>query len=175
LSRWSAVASPERSDLVPEIPDQDEQGLDAPLVIRGDLDIITILTALDHLVREDARPASESTRRAGRNLLQRVGWRGSDGRYRIVAGIPDQPDGIADDSRDLPNVIRAAQRVRDYIRATGDGLYDVQAGAPLYGRDLEVICRAVIAAGERVASENLPLDKEPRQIWRRPRIGILKR
>jgi hypothetical protein len=70
-----------------------------------------------------------------------------------VPEIPDQPDGIADDSRDLPNPIRAAERVREYVCATGDGLYDVQDGAPLYGRDLEAICRAIMAAAERVASE----------------------
>jgi hypothetical protein len=57
---------------------------------------------------------------------------------------PGQPDGIEDDSRDLPDPARAAERVGRYISAVGDGLYAVQDGAPLYGRDLEAICRAVL-------------------------------
>jgi hypothetical protein len=58
--------------------------------------------------------------------------------------LPDQPDGIEDDSRDMPDPVRAAERVREYIAAFGDGLYDVQDGAPLYGRDLEALTRVVL-------------------------------
>jgi hypothetical protein len=58
--------------------------------------------------------------------------------------LPDQPDGIADDSTHIPNPVRAAERVREYIRASGDGLYDVQDCAPLYGRDLESLTRVVL-------------------------------
>lgn len=58
---------------------------------------------------------------------------------------PPLPDGIEDGSRDLPNLYRAAERVRAYIEATGDGLYDVQGGAPLYGRDLEALTRHALA------------------------------
>jgi hypothetical protein len=57
--------------------------------------------------------------------------------------IPDQPDGIEDDSRDLPEAARAAVRVLAYVEQFGDGCYDVVNGAPLYGRDLEAICRAI--------------------------------
>ncbi|MCW2897880.1 MAG: hypothetical protein JWO67_145 [Streptosporangiaceae bacterium] len=60
-----------------------------------------------------------------------------------MTDLPDQPDGIEDDSRDLPNPVRAAERVDEYICASGDGLYDIQGGAPLYARDLEAITRAV--------------------------------
>jgi hypothetical protein len=60
-----------------------------------------------------------------------------------VAHVPDQPDGITYDSRDLPNAQAAAARVRAYIRESGDGLYDLGAGQPLYARDLEALCRAV--------------------------------
>jgi hypothetical protein len=56
--------------------------------------------------------------------------------------FPDQPDGIQDDSRDLPPVERAIERVRAYVTESGDGLYDVFHGSPPYGRDLEALCRA---------------------------------
>jgi hypothetical protein len=58
--------------------------------------------------------------------------------------MPGQPDGIADDSTHIPNPVRAAERVREYVRASGDGLYDVQDCAPLYGRDLESLTRVVL-------------------------------
>lgn len=58
--------------------------------------------------------------------------------------IPDQPDGIEDDSYDLPDPHRAAERVNAWIAAWGDGLIDVTDGNPLYARDLEAICRAVL-------------------------------
>lgn len=60
--------------------------------------------------------------------------------------LPSQPDGIQDDSRDLPDPVRAAERISAYISAVGDGLYDVCDGAPLYGRDLEAVVRAVTKA-----------------------------
>jgi hypothetical protein len=56
--------------------------------------------------------------------------------------LPGQPDGIEDDSYDLPAPAAAAERVRAYVSEFGDGLYDVCGGAPLYGRDLEALCRA---------------------------------
>jgi hypothetical protein len=55
------------------------------------------------------------------------------------AGFPDQPDGIDEDSNDLPELAAAADRVGAYIAAWGDGLYDVEAGCPLYARDLEAL------------------------------------
>ena len=57
--------------------------------------------------------------------------------------LPGQPDGIDDYSNDLPSAASAAQRVLAYVGEFGDGLYDVCGGAPLYGRDLEAICRAI--------------------------------
>lgn len=58
---------------------------------------------------------------------------------------PGQPDGIADDSNDLPHPADAAERVRAFIEATGDGLYDSSDGHPLYARDLASIRRAAVA------------------------------
>jgi hypothetical protein len=55
--------------------------------------------------------------------------------------IPGQPDGIHDDSRDLPVASKAIPRIRAYVTEFGDGLYDSINGAPLYGRDLEAVCR----------------------------------
>jgi hypothetical protein len=62
-----------------------------------------------------------------------------------VQPIPHQPDDVEEDSYDLPDVARAAERVLAYVAEFGDGLYDVVGGAPLYGRDLEAVCRAVKA------------------------------
>lgn len=59
---------------------------------------------------------------------------------------PGQPDGIADDSNDLPHPADAAERVRAFIEATGDGLYDSSDGHPLYARDLASIRRAAVAS-----------------------------
>lgn len=61
------------------------------------------------------------------------------------AYVAGQPDGIGHDSRDLPEVAKAVERVLAYVTEFGDGVYDVCGGAPLYGRDLEAICRAVKA------------------------------
>ncbi len=58
-----------------------------------------------------------------------------------VTMIPGQPDGVEDDSADLPDPVKAAERVRDYIAANGDGIYDVLDGHPLYARDLEALRR----------------------------------
>lgn len=58
----------------------------------------------------------------------------------------DQPDGIDEQSNALPDPARAAARVRAYIEASGDGLYDVEGGMPLYARDLEALCRAALTA-----------------------------
>ena len=58
--------------------------------------------------------------------------------------LPDQPDGIDGQSTDLPALAAAAERVKAYIEASGDGLYDVFGGAPLYARDLEALSRAVL-------------------------------
>lgn len=61
-----------------------------------------------------------------------------------VEPVPHQPDGIEElDDGTMPDAAKAAERVRAYVTEFGDGLYDVCGGAPLYGRDLEALCRAV--------------------------------
>lgn len=59
---------------------------------------------------------------------------------------PDQPDGIEDDSHDLPDPARAAERVRRFLESYGDGrIVPVVAPQfedtmpPLYARDLEAL------------------------------------
>ncbi|WKU07989.1 hypothetical protein [Micromonospora sp. HUAS LYJ1] len=79
--------------------------------------------------------------------------------------MPEQPDGIEDDSYDLPDPHRAAGRVRDWISAWGDGLIDTADGHPLYARDLEAICRAVLATPAdtipgRPHRDEPPLDRD---------------
>ncbi|HEU4422095.1 MAG TPA: hypothetical protein VFR67_06085 [Pilimelia sp.] len=69
-----------------------------------------------------------------------------------VDPIPGQPDNIEDDTRGLPEPAGAAERVGEYIAATGDGIYDVQDGHPLYARDLEALRRAVADAHARTAT-----------------------
>ncbi|MER7331773.1 MULTISPECIES: hypothetical protein [unclassified Micromonospora] len=61
--------------------------------------------------------------------------------------IPDQPDGISEQSRDLPDLARAAERVNEYIGVCGDGLYDVRDRQPLYARDLTALVRLALSAG----------------------------
>lgn len=57
--------------------------------------------------------------------------------------LPDQPDGIADDSFDLPDPARAAERVAEFLREWGDGRVHVDGvRAPLYARDLEALRKA---------------------------------
>ena len=71
---------------------------------------------------------------------------------------PDQPEGIADDSHDLPTLEGATKRVRAYLEAFGDGVVDATpTGAwwtggevrPLYARDLETLARHAEAAPPR--------------------------
>ena len=56
---------------------------------------------------------------------------------------PPELDGEPEDSRMLPPVPAAAARVSAFIRASGDGCYDVVddggVDIPLYARDLEVL------------------------------------
>lgn len=59
----------------------------------------------------------------------------------LASEMPEQPDGIHPDSLGLPTLAKAASRVRVYIAAMGDGLYEVVDGQPLYGRDLEVLVK----------------------------------
>lgn len=61
-----------------------------------------------------------------------------------IDAIPGQPDGIEDDSRDMPDPARAAERILTYVETFGDGLYSVASdGSPLYGRDLCSVAQAV--------------------------------
>lgn len=68
----------------------------------------------------------------------------ADERYRRIANLPEQPDGIEDDSQDMPEPMAAARRVIEFVAEFGDGLYDARNGKPLYGRDLEALCRQVL-------------------------------
>jgi hypothetical protein len=57
--------------------------------------------------------------------------------------MTEQPDGIDTYSQDLPDPVRAAERIRAYVSSFGDGLYDPGDGNPLYGRDLEALARGL--------------------------------
>lgn len=52
---------------------------------------------------------------------------------------PEQPDGIADDSTDLPDPVRAAERVNAFLAWFGDGLVGEGDDTPLYARDLQAL------------------------------------
>jgi hypothetical protein len=54
----------------------------------------------------------------------------------MTSGKPDQPDGIEDDTHDLPSIESAAERVNAWLEQFGDGLCSVEGGQPLYSRDL---------------------------------------
>lgn len=67
--------------------------------------------------------------------------------------VPDQPDGIEEDSHDLPDPQRAAERVSEFVSEYGDGrIYPevapeyVDKMPPLYARDLEALSRAATAS-----------------------------
>jgi hypothetical protein len=80
-----------------------------------------------------------------------------------IDAIPGQPDGIEDDSRDMPDPARAAERILAYVEACGDGLYDVTAvtNSPLYGRDLCSVAQAV----KKLLAERDELAHQARE-WR---------
>ncbi|MEV6897482.1 hypothetical protein [Amycolatopsis sp. NPDC051372] len=66
--------------------------------------------------------------------------------------VPDQPDGIEDDSYDLPDKARAAGRVNEFLAWYGDGRLHpcVLPGTedempPLFARDLQALTNAVLA------------------------------
>lgn len=71
---------------------------------------------------------------------------------------PGQPDGIDEYSTDLPDVARAARRVRAWICEWGDGLIQVTNKRPLYARDLEALTRAVRDGRSTVTAAGL-IDK----------------
>lgn len=74
-----------------------------------------------------------------------IGWLTRPEEIEVVE-VPQQPDGIAEDSQDYPDPVRAAQRVNAFIADWGDGLLDQANGAPLYARDLASLARFVLNA-----------------------------
>lgn len=87
---------------------------------------------------------------ARKHLADTQGWKITDGQDLCpVCSMPQQPDGISEQSRDLPELARAAERVDEYLRVCGDGLYDVQDRQPLYARDLQALVNFARAAEER--------------------------
>lgn len=55
--------------------------------------------------------------------------------------LPEQPDGIDEDSRDYPDPRRAAERIAAFISEWGDGLVDQVGDVGLYARDLASLAR----------------------------------
>lgn len=78
--------------------------------------------------------------------------------------LPDQPDGICERSVDdwrVPAPAAAARRVNAYVRETGDGLFDVQGGAPLYARDLVALACSVLHGYTATAPSRCLHDPRP--------------
>lgn len=64
--------------------------------------------------------------------------------FEDIGDTEGQPDGITNDSHDLPKPARAADRVEEFLRAYGDGIVYADEGdglPPLYARDLEALRR----------------------------------
>ena len=68
--------------------------------------------------------------------------------------VPTQPDGLDGCEPELPDPVRAAARIEEYLSCFGDGVVDVgwnEAGlSPLYARDLETVARAVLRDSREV-------------------------
>ncbi|WP_431728635.1 hypothetical protein [Verrucosispora sp. TAA-831] len=96
-----------------------------------------------------ARPAAYG-RTGGKAVAMRAAasvWVAHAGSVPLadVEPLPEQPDGIAADEPELPEPAAAARRVREYVTAFGDGIYDVTTeGYPLYGRDLDALSQQAI-------------------------------
>lgn len=58
--------------------------------------------------------------------------------------LAEQPDGISSGERGSPDPVKAAERVRAYVEAAGDGVYDMIGCSPLYARDLDVLARVAL-------------------------------
>lgn len=55
---------------------------------------------------------------------------------------PDQPPEVdGDDDRSLPDLIKAADRIREFVGQWGDGRIETANGEHLFARDLEVVAR----------------------------------
>lgn len=78
------------------------------------------------------------------------------GDIAVTPAVPEQPDGIEYDTRDLPDPKRAAERVNEYIAANGDGMYDLIDGHPLYARDLFALTKAADRLAEQTKQEPTP-------------------
>ncbi|MEA5366064.1 hypothetical protein VA596_41510 [Amycolatopsis sp., V23-08] len=62
--------------------------------------------------------------------------------------MTEQPEGIANDSYDLPTPEGAARRVNEFLAWYGDGLVYAETGAPpLFARDLQALTN--LASGRR--------------------------
>lgn len=61
---------------------------------------------------------------------------------REVEDYPDQPPEVdGDDDRSLPDLIKAADRIREFVSWWGDGRIETANGEHLFARDLEVVAR----------------------------------
>ena len=66
----------------------------------------------------------------------------------------EQPDGIADDSRDLPDPTRAAERVNGFLSWFGDGrVYLDDPHPPLFARDLQALSNCVTPSAATQTAE----------------------
>jgi hypothetical protein len=74
-----------------------------------------------------------------------------------TANLPQQPDGIEEDSHDLPDPMKAAKRAHEFLCEFGDGIVDAANGKALYARDLEVLSKspALVAAANSAAADML--------------------
>lgn len=81
-----------------------------------------------------------------------------------MSDTPDQPDGIDEQSRDLPDPGRSAARVNEFLSAWGDGLIPLEYPVvpPLYARDLQAL--ANVAARPLPAEIQLIADERQRVI-----------
>lgn len=62
---------------------------------------------------------------------------------------PDQPDGVDEYSNDLPDPLRAANRVNEFLAAWGDGRVPVDCDGmpPLFSRDLQALTNVALGEG----------------------------
>lgn len=95
--------------------------------------------------------------------------------------VPDQPDGIDEDSDDLPGPDRAAARVGEFVSWYGDGRVYIDrvddagtGGPPLYARDLEALRKLADGARGPMGGQpqpDTPTDPDHREangdpVWR---------
>jgi hypothetical protein len=57
-------------------------------------------------------------------------------------GLPEQPDGIDEyDSHEIPEVNKAAERVKEFVSEFGDGIVMAINRQPLYARDIWALAK----------------------------------